>query len=193
MNERSTAVFAVKDVTEAARFYVDVLGFTLRWLWGTPPTFGCVGFGRAEIFLCQQPELAERVEGHMHCFYIDGDVDALHEQHRAAGATIVWPIENKPWGLREYAVRDISGYHLRFGGATKYERPATATGALPAHVRIEPELPDLETYQALFASVGWACHESTMRDALSRTMFGILATDMRTAEKVGMLRVTGDG
>ena len=193
MNERSIAVLAVKDVVEAARFYVDMLGFSQRWLWGEPPTFGCVGFGRAEIFLCQQPQLATQVEGHMHCFYTDDDVDALYAQHVAAGANVLWPIENKPWGLREYTVRDLNGYHLRFGGHVKYERPPTGTDALPPHIKVDVGLPDFKTYRDLFASVGWACHEASMREALSRSMFGIRAVDTRTAQQVGMTRVTGDG
>ncbi len=191
MNERSTAVFAVKDVTEAARFYVDVLGFSQRWLWGNPPTFGCVGFGRAEIFLCQQPELAERVEGHMHCFFTDGDIDALHEQHRAAGATIVSPIENKPWGIREYTVRDPSGYHLRFGGAVKYERPKTARETMPPSIRIEVAPPSAQEYESLLKSVDWAVDEGLAGAVLSRTAMSVVARDGE--QIVGVCRATGDG
>src|SRR5437762_2666351 len=106
MISTSTAVLAVADILASVRFYVDVLGFKQLWLWGEPPGFGCVAIGRTEIYLCLQPQLAPRVEGHMHCFFDDEDIDALHEKHRAAGAPIVLPIENKPWGIREYTVRD---------------------------------------------------------------------------------------
>jgi catechol 2,3-dioxygenase-like lactoylglutathione lyase family enzyme len=191
MNEGSTAVFAVKDVTEAVRFYVDVLGFSQRWLWGNPPTFGCIGLGRAEVFICQQPELASKVEGHMHCFFTDGDIDALHARHRAAGATIVSPIENKPWGVREYTVRDISGYHLRFGGAVKYERPKTARASMPPGIEIEVAAPSAEEYESLLKSVDWAVGEGMAEAVLRRTAISVLARD--GAELVGIARATGDG
>jgi GNAT superfamily N-acetyltransferase/predicted enzyme related to lactoylglutathione lyase len=194
MIEHSTAVLAVADVMQTVRFYVDVLGFQQRWLWGTPPTFGCIGAGRAELFLCQQPELAGRVEGHMHCLFVEceTDIDALCARHRDAGAEIVSPIENKPWGIREYTVRDPSGYHLRFGGPVTYERPATATDALPPHIRIEVGLPELQTYRSLFTSVSWNCHDR-MAQVLENSLFAILAIDTRDGQPVGMTRVTGDG
>jgi len=37
------------------------------------------------------------------------DVDATHEEFRARGARIVEPLENKPWGLRQFTVEDLDG------------------------------------------------------------------------------------
>jgi len=189
----STAVLAVADVTKTVAFYVDVLGFKQHWLWGNPPTFGCVGLDKAEIFLCQQPDLATTVEGHMHCIFVEGDLDALYEQHRAAGAPIVDEIENKPWGLREYAVRDPSGYHLRFGGSEKYEREASNPDVSPATIRLEPRVPDFETCRSLFESVGWAYQEERTRISLTNSLTGVVAVDTRDGQAVGMARATGDG
>lgn len=188
----STSVLAVADVVESVRFYVETLGFRQHWLWGEPPTFGAIGIGKVELFVCKQPELARRVEGHMQFFHVDGNIDELYAQHRAAGATIIEPIENKPWGVREYTVRDLSGYHLRFGGPPHYERPLTATESLPSHVSVSVDLPNLETYRDLFVSVGWTPHHD-MAEALTRSDFGIVATDTRDGHAVGMLRVVGDG
>jgi len=192
MIKSSTAVLAVADVSASAAFYVDVLGFKKHWLWGDPPTFGSVGDAKHEIFLCQQPELAQKVDGHMHFFHADCPIDELHDKHRAAGAPIVSPIENKPWGLREYTVRDPSGYHLRFAGTAKYERPPAATDALPPHIRLDVALPELQTYRALFSSVSWTPHER-MAMALEKSEFGVTATDTRDGQTVGMVRVVGDG
>jgi GNAT superfamily N-acetyltransferase/uncharacterized glyoxalase superfamily protein PhnB len=193
MIDASTAVLATADVTEAVRFYVDVLGFKQRWLYGDPPTFGCVGLDEVEIFLCQQPDLAGKVEGHMHYFFVDGDIDAFYARHRDSGAPIIEPIANKPWGLREYTVRDPSGYHLRFGETQQGQPKTTPSDPLPEWVRIEPQIPDLETYKSLFTSVGWAWDEPSMRDALTRTLAGVLATDTRDGQVIGMARSTGDG
>ena len=189
---QSTAVLAVADVLRTVEFYVTVLGFTQRWLWGDPPTFGCVGMGQIELFLCQQPDLAIAIEGHQHFFSVD-DVDALHGQHVAAGAVVISPLENKPWSVREYTVRDCNGYHLRFSGLLAYERLPTALDSLPSYIRVEPGLPDYATYASLFESVGWASNETSMRSALTNTLTGVLATDTRDGQIVGMTRATGDG
>ena len=192
MISKSTAVFAVADVQQTVDFYCNVLGFKEHWLWEDPPTFGCVGMGQVEVFLCRQPQLAGKVDGHMHCFFVD-DVAALHDQHVSAGADIISPLENKPWAVREYTVRDCNGYHLRFGGPATYDRPPTATESLPPHIRVEVGVPDYETYVSLFASVGWAKHESSMRSALANTLVGVVAIDTRDGQAVGMVRATGDG
>jgi catechol 2,3-dioxygenase-like lactoylglutathione lyase family enzyme len=192
MIKSSTAVFAVTDVVQSVAFYRDVLGFQERWLWENPPTFGCIGMGKAEVFLCRQPDHEGRVEGLMHFFEAD-DVEALHALHRSKGAPIISPLENKPWGIREYAVRDINGYHLRFSGPEKFERPTTATEALPSHIRIEPGLPTFEAYADLFTSVGWAIHRPSMEAALQHSLVGMLAIDTRDGQIAGMARATGDG
>jgi GNAT superfamily N-acetyltransferase len=192
MIKNSTAVLAVADVGETARFYVDKLGFKQNWLWGNPPTFGCIGLGSAELFLCQQPDLARHVDGHMHFFQVGEKLEELYERHRALGAPIVEPIENKSWGVREYTVRDPSGYRLRFGGPPTYERPATATDALPPHVPIEVAPLDAQTYADLLRSVEWHVTPNA-GDVLARTLFTIIATDTRDGRAVGVTRVTGDG
>jgi catechol 2,3-dioxygenase-like lactoylglutathione lyase family enzyme len=190
----STAVFAVADVNSSVEFYCNVLGFRQNWLWGNPPTFASVGFAKTEIFLCQQPDLATRVEGHMHCFFIEGSVDELHAQHVASGASIIAPPENKPWGLREYVVRDPSGYHLRFGGRLTYERPATALDLMPAHVRVEIASLTLAEYVSLFESVSWYVDRPAMETALRNSHLVVVARDQsRGSEAVGMVRVAGDG
>src|SRR5437588_236689 len=43
---RSEAILAVADMAATVRFYRDKLSFTGDWLWGDPPTFGGVSWGR---------------------------------------------------------------------------------------------------------------------------------------------------
>ena len=34
-------------------YYINKLGFTKKWDWGDPPTFGCVARDKVSIFLCE--------------------------------------------------------------------------------------------------------------------------------------------
>jgi uncharacterized glyoxalase superfamily protein PhnB len=43
------------------------------------------------------------------------DADRLHDFHRAVGVEILQSPEDKPWGLREYTVKDLYGYVITFG------------------------------------------------------------------------------
>jgi uncharacterized glyoxalase superfamily protein PhnB len=189
---RSEAVFAVSDIRETVAFYRDVLGFESEWLWGDPPVHAGVGWGRLQVMFHKSPDLAAKIEGHGHYFFVD-DVQSLYERHKSAGAEMVRDIENKPWGVREYCVRDLNGYHLNFAGALTYDRPTTATDSLPPHIRIEERVATLDEYTNLRLSVGWKVEPEWMPTVLQHTLFGIVAIDTRDNQTVGMLRACGDG
>lgn len=196
--EASEAILAVRDVVEAVRFYVDVLGFGGEWLWGEPPTFGGVrapagdGGPGAHIMFNRMPDVAARVDGHQHWVRVD-DPDGFYEKHKSAGAEIVDEIADRPWGMREYVVRDPNGYRLRFAGPSDYRRPATGADALPPHIEIQRRKPTLEEYAALTEAVGWNLDRGTMPGALERSDLGVVAVDVRNATAAGMLRIVGDG
>ena len=192
MLTHSEAIFAVSDVRETVRFFREVLGFTSEWLWEDPPTFGGAKWGKVSVMFCLQPEMKGKVEGHQHHFRAD-DIQSVYDRHVSAGAQIVSDIGNKPWGLREYTVRDINGYHLRFGGPAEYERPATATETMPPYIQILNRTTTLEEYIALTEAVGWNKDTATMPRALELSLFCIVAVDSRNGQTVGMARVCGDG
>jgi uncharacterized glyoxalase superfamily protein PhnB len=192
MIKHSEPIFAVRDVRETIAFYREVLGFQSEWLWGNPPTFGGARWGPVHVMFNQMPDVASRVEGHQHWFGVE-DADALHDRHVAAGATVVEPIGDRPWGVREYVVRDPNGYHLRFAGPVEYKRPAGGTDAPPDYMRVEIRTPTLDEYKALLAAVGWNKDESTMPAALAHSVCCAVATDTRDDRAIGMARACGDG
>ncbi len=190
MISRSEPIFAVRDVVETLAFYRDVLGGRGEWMYGEPPAFAGIRLGKVQLCFHHQPELAENVAGHEH-FLFSEDVDELHAQHLAAGAPVVEPIENKPWGLREYVVRDPNGYRLRIHGPPAHEKPADASDTLPETVTIESRLPTFEEYQALKRSVDWET-EHDRPDVLSGCCAGVTAVDETTSRAIGMARATRD-
>lgn len=192
MLHTSEAILAVRDVRKTIRFYREALGFESEWLWQDPPTFGGVHWGKVEVMFCLDPELAEKVEGHMHFFRVE-NVEDLYEKHKSSGAPIVGEIENKPWGVREYTVRDPNGYHLRFAGHPKYERPVSATNLIPEYIRIERRNPTVQEHQMLFLAVGWNNPADRLAESLGRSLICVVAIDSRDDSAVGMARACGDG
>lgn len=189
---RSEGIFSVADVPATVRFYRDKLGFVGEWLWGDPPTFGGVTWGKVGVMFCLDPELAAKVEGHYHAFAVTG-IDELYARHRANGVDIVSPLELKPWGMREYTVRDLNGYHLRIGEPTVSHATGTPAKPLPSSVRLEERLPTAEEYEELIRSVGWGRYSSPaiIAAALTNTLFAVVAVE--SGRSVGMARVIGDG
>ncbi|MEO0774816.1 MAG: VOC family protein [Pseudomonadota bacterium] len=102
---------SVPDVTEACQWYVDHLGFTLRFLWGEPPTHGAILLGEACVHFWQSD--AQPNENWLY-FDVD-DLDTIYQRARDSGVTITQDPQDHPWGMREFNAVDINGYRIRFG------------------------------------------------------------------------------
>ena len=116
-------VFLVRDVIRARDYYADKLGFRTPRMWGDPPTFCIPQRDGMELMLNQvgaddefQPN--SRFDGRFSAYFWVRDADALHAEFEAAGADIVCPLEDQPYGMREFQVRDPDGHLLGFGHDT---------------------------------------------------------------------------
>jgi catechol 2,3-dioxygenase-like lactoylglutathione lyase family enzyme len=109
--ERLHPTLPVPDVLDAAAFYTQKLGFTPGFTWGDPVTFAGVNLGEVQIFLQQGTPNPSGVS----VSFLVGDADELYVFHRANGVEVVEPIDDRPYGIRDYAVRDLNGYVHSFG------------------------------------------------------------------------------
>lgn len=102
---------AVRSVEETCAWYVEKLGFELRFLWGAPPTHGAILLAEACVHFWQgEPQLGEN------WLYFDVDnLDAMYVRATASGVEITRPPETYPWGMREFNAVDLNGYKIRFG------------------------------------------------------------------------------
>jgi uncharacterized glyoxalase superfamily protein PhnB len=99
----------VEDVERAQRYYHDVFGFEIGWLYPNKE-IGAVSRGQAAIFFRRTtPPFAPVV----HWIFAD-DLDATYQELTSAGAKIVEPLERKPWGLRQFTVDDLDGNRFYF-------------------------------------------------------------------------------
>jgi GNAT superfamily N-acetyltransferase len=189
--QRSEPIFPVADVAATVRYYCDVLGFGGDWLWGNPPEFGVVRWGKIAVMFALQSARDTEIRGQWHCFFVDG-VDGLYNFHERNGATIHSVLEAKPWGLREYTVRDLNGHFLRFGQGGS-DRSATAGRESASAVAIVERLPTALEHGQLMHAVGWADSARPERAAraLAGARFGVVALDGSRAVGTGL--VLGDG
>lgn len=189
MIKSSEPIFEVADVRRAVRFYVDVIGFGGEWFWGEGPDFGGVNWAGTAVLFSRDALRTGESKGVFHFFRVE-DVNGLYEKHRAAGATIVSPPTNKPWGLCEYAVRDPDNHVLRFAGPSEFVKPATAIESIPESIRIEKRLPTPAEYDSLKQSVGWQVGGAEL---LSACAAGVVAIDTISNQAVGTARLMHDG
>lgn len=181
----STPIFACSDVEATIAYYKDVLGFDSSWTYGETPDFGSASKGGVDIMFSLNPDLAAKVLGHEHWIKVD-EVDELYRLHQSNGAKIVSEIGDRPWGVREYVVEDLNGYHLRFAGAPSSEAPRSK--AFPAEVSLERRKPSEEEYRTLAGNAFG--YENLATGLLERTWNGVVA--LHEGSTIGILRIMHD-
>jgi catechol 2,3-dioxygenase-like lactoylglutathione lyase family enzyme len=122
-----TPILNVSNMAESFAWF-EKLGWKKLWDWGTPPTFGAVGSGVCEIFLCCGGQGGRGRGANKTTFTVDGDedgdkgvwmsvwvedVDAVHKECMAAGLDVTFPPTNMPWNVREMHVRHPDGHVFR--------------------------------------------------------------------------------
>lgn len=108
-------VLAVHDARASARFFVDVLGFRVT---AEPEGWVFVSKDDCTVMLGECPDdLHPSALGcHSYFAYLTvDDVDGYCAQVKAAGAQPISMPEDKPWGMREFAVRTPEGHRITIG------------------------------------------------------------------------------
>jgi predicted enzyme related to lactoylglutathione lyase len=106
--ECANPILSVASMSRSLQYYLDVLGFA-NAEWGGDD-FTCVTRDGASIYLSE----GDQGQPGTWVWIGVGDVDALHEEYEAKGATILEPPQKYPWAL-EMKVGDPDGHVLRFG------------------------------------------------------------------------------
>jgi GNAT superfamily N-acetyltransferase/uncharacterized glyoxalase superfamily protein PhnB len=185
-------VLAVKDVSETVLYWHNVIGFPDKWTWGDPVNHGGVSWHGAYIQFSQNPRLASVSKGNS-IFIRVQELENFYRFHQKKNAEIVEQLENKPWGMAGYTVREINGYFIIFAGAPISGR-ARSSSALPQTVKIITRTPDRREYLNLVAAVGWgkSTDTSMVEEILAAPLFAVVAEDAMSNEIIGCALLLSD-
>jgi len=129
-----TPILNVSDIAASFAWF-EKWGWRKCWDWGTPPTFGAVGSGECEIFLCVGGQGGRGRGANATTFGPDGDqtadkgawmsvwvedVDEVHRQCVVAGLDVTFPPTEMPWNVREMHLRHPDGHVFRVGRGIEY-------------------------------------------------------------------------
>jgi uncharacterized glyoxalase superfamily protein PhnB/GNAT superfamily N-acetyltransferase len=183
-------VLAVKNVVETIEYWHDILGFSNKWTWGEPPNHGGVNWQGVFIQFTQQPKLASVSQGNS-IFIRVKNTATFYNFHKNKNADIVEPLENQPWGLAAYTVRDINGYYVTFAGSPLSNKPKSES--IPGTVKIVSRIPTANEYLSLISSVGWDKNydHSLTEKILSAPKHGVVAENAN-GEVIGCGLILGD-
>jgi GNAT superfamily N-acetyltransferase/uncharacterized glyoxalase superfamily protein PhnB len=186
-------ILAVKDVQETVLYWHQVLGFPGKWTWGEPPNYGGVSWQGVFIQFSQDPELASVSKGNS-IFIRVQHLETLYHFHQNKKVEIVEPLENKPWGMAGYTVREINGYYIIFAGAVISERKKSSS-ELPQTVRIVSRKPNAKEYLNLSSAVGWSSsvpNDGILESILAAPVFAVVAEDLVSNEVIGCALLLSD-
>lgn len=127
-----TPILNVSNMAESFAWF-EKLGWKKLWDWGQPPTFGAVGCGQVEIFLClgaqgsrggPLPQHARDDTGGVWMSWFlpsPADVDAAHALALSHAMTVTRPPQDEPWNVREFHLRHPDGHTFRVGAGLPCE------------------------------------------------------------------------
>ena len=115
--------FIVADLKASVAFYVDKLGFVIRYIGPDgDPFWAIVGREHITIMLKAIADDVKPVPNHTRhewapwdAYISAADPDTLFEEYNSAGVTFRQPLQNDNDGLRGFEVTDADGYVLFFG------------------------------------------------------------------------------
>ena len=108
-------VLAVHDARRSADFYVRMLGFVVVT---EPPGWVFVKKDECMIMLGECPDDLPPSELGCHNYFAYlrvNDADHYYNDLKAKGAEILSAIEDKPWKMREFALRTVDGHRIMIG------------------------------------------------------------------------------
>lgn len=130
-----TPILNVSDLPATFAWF-EKWGWKKLWDWGTPPTFGAVGSGDCEIFLCLRAQGGRGKGPNTTTFtgveddamdkgvwmsvWVE-DVDTVHKVCVDAGFDITFPPNDMPWNVREMHVRHPDGHVFRVSKGLSHE------------------------------------------------------------------------
>jgi len=108
-------VLAVHNVRESASFYVEKLGFRIT---AEPPGWIFVARDNCMIMLGECPDDMHPSQLGCHNYFaylrVD-DADRYHAECRDRGVDPLAPVEDKPWGMREFSIKTPDGHRIHVG------------------------------------------------------------------------------
>jgi GNAT superfamily N-acetyltransferase len=184
-------VLAVQDIPATIEYWQSILGFPGKWTWGSPVNHGGVSWQKVFIQFRLAPELATVSKGNSIWIRLQ-HIDALYRFHQLRNADIVSPLENKPWGLAEYTVREINGYYLHFT-AQVADRNKSET-ELPSFVKIIGRRPTVDEYIGLTVpeDVTSPNNRSLAEKKLEAVLYSVVAVDTASGNTIGCALLLGD-
>lgn len=104
-------ILPTPDIEQTLHFYVHILGFENDWNWENN-TMIRVKRGSITLIFEKNENPTTKIKGMDFMLFLSG-IDNFYNEVRDK-VKLTDDLEDKPWGLREFAIQDNNGIFLRF-------------------------------------------------------------------------------
>lgn len=127
----------VGDMERSVAYYQEALGFQLAWRTRDGGLAALSSHG-IEVLLLEPWTGTDAPPPHAVYVYVE-DPDALCAAYQQAGADIEEPVASRPYGMRDFVVRDPDGHRFRLGrGEEALRDVADHYGLAPDEIAVNP-------------------------------------------------------
>ena len=127
----------VTDIDRSVAYYRDALGFRLAWR-TADGSQAALASGEIEMLLLV-PWAGDAPPAPRSAYVYVEDPDALCAEYQQAGADIVEPVASRPYGMRDFVVRDPDGHRFTLGrGEPRLREVADHYGLTPETITVDP-------------------------------------------------------
>jgi uncharacterized glyoxalase superfamily protein PhnB len=110
--ECAATIFHVKNVEASIEYYTRVLGFSLDFRYND---LAGMEYGTVLIYLSGPGQDAKKTVGKGMIYIFCDEVDQYFADISAKGAIKVIPPDDRPYDMRDFAIKDLDGNELSFG------------------------------------------------------------------------------
>ncbi|MEP7107773.1 MAG: VOC family protein [Ferruginibacter sp.] len=110
--ECSATIFHVSNVEMSIKYYTEVLGFTVDFRY---KDLAGLEYGTVLIYLSGPGQDVKKTVGEGSVYVFCDEVDQYFRDICIKGAFTEIAIDDKPYGMRDFAIKDPDGNMLSFG------------------------------------------------------------------------------
>ena len=108
----SATIFHVSDVETSIKYYVDVLGFSVDFRY---KNLASVEYDAVLVYLSGPGQDVKKAVGQGSIYIFCDEVDQYFQDIAAKGAEVVIAPDDRPYGMRDFAIKDQDGNIITFG------------------------------------------------------------------------------
>ena len=112
--EISCPVLYVSDLSNALKYYIEILGFKREFIYGDPVYYAGLNKEKAILHLCKPNCCPDRIGKGSVYFFCD-EVDEYYKELTEKGVEVRKELIEGSHGMRNFQITDMDGNFLAFG------------------------------------------------------------------------------